>query len=69
MHAVIRARGRSSVQCVVCDLAEGSALLQVDQPAWLPPRFQITIEATGTTAECEVTHRTADAVGVRFVGS
>jgi hypothetical protein len=67
LHARIHARGRPSVPCIMRDISEGGALLQVDHPQWLPSRFRLRIEADGTEADCEVMRRTEDSVGVRFL--
>jgi hypothetical protein len=66
LHAVIAARGRSAVPCVVRDLSAEGALLEVGQPSWLPSRFRLRIEADAFEADCEIVHRTDNAVGVRF---
>jgi hypothetical protein len=67
VHARIHARGRPSVPCIMRDVSEGGALLQVEHPQWLPSRFRLRFEADGTEADCEVVRRTEDAVGVRFL--
>ena len=66
VHATIVARGRSPIPCVMRDVSEGGALLQVAHPEWLPARFRLLIEANGFEADCEIAHRTDDAVGVCF---
>ena len=66
VHATILARGRSPIPCVMRDVSEGGALLQVSRPEWLPARFRLIIEANGFAADCEIAHRAADAVGVSF---
>jgi hypothetical protein len=66
VHATILARGRSPIPCVMRDVSEGGALLEVSRPEWLPARFRLMIEANGFAADCEVMHRTAEAVGVCF---
>jgi hypothetical protein len=50
----------------MCDVSQGGALLQVSHPEWLPPRFRLIIEANGFEADCDIAHRTDNAVGVRF---
>jgi hypothetical protein len=52
--------------CVVRDISEVGAKVEVDFPFWLPARFRLTIAATGLEADCEIKYRTEDAVGVRF---
>ena len=66
VHGIISARGRSAIPCVMRDVSEGGALLEVDRPEWLPSRFRLIVEANGFNVECEIAHRTDNAVGVRF---
>jgi hypothetical protein len=65
-HAVISAPGRSSIACIVRNISEDGALLEVAQASWLPSRFRVIIEANKFEADCEIVHRTDNAVGVRF---
>jgi hypothetical protein len=67
VHAIVSARGRPSVPCIMRDVSEGGALLEVSYPRWFPARFRLVIEATGFETECEIVHRTDTAVGVRFM--
>jgi hypothetical protein len=41
VHARIHARGRPSLPCIMRDISEGGALLQVDHPQWLPSRLRL----------------------------
>jgi PilZ domain len=66
VHASIALRGRPSMLCVMCDVSETGALLEVSHPEWLPTRFRLIVEAFGIESDCEVVRRTATAVGVRF---
>ena len=52
--------------CVMRDVSEQGALLEVPHPQWLPNRFRLIVEAFGIESECEVVRRTDTAVGVRF---
>jgi hypothetical protein len=67
VHAFITARGRPRMPCVMRDISEGGALLEVHHPEWLPARFRLIAEASGFERECEVAHRTDASVGVRFL--
>jgi PilZ domain len=67
IHGLISARGRPDVPCVMRDVSDGGALLEVPHPQWCPSRFRLVIEANGFETECEIVHRTATAVGVRFM--
>lgn len=66
VHAVIAARGRPVVPCVMRDVSEGGALLEVAHPEWLPSRFRLVVEAYRLEVDCEIMRRTETAVGVRF---
>ena len=65
VHGRISARGRPSVTCIMRDVSEGGALLEVSEPQWLPSRFHLIVEADGLEVDCEIMHRAEDAVGVR----
>jgi hypothetical protein len=66
VHATIALRGRPPVLCVMRDVSEQGALLEVSHPEWLPSRFRLIVEAFGMESDCEVVRRTDKAVGVRF---
>ncbi len=66
MHATIAARGRPPIHCVMRDVSEQGALLEVAHPEWLPTRFHLIVDAFGIKSDCEVVRRTETAVGVRF---
>src|SRR5690349_2164275 len=65
LHAMITGNGRPPITCVVRDLSAGGARIEVEAPAWLPRHFRLIVEGT-LRSECEVMHRSADAVGVKF---
>jgi PilZ domain len=66
VHATIAPRGRPPIACVMRDVSDQGALLEVPHPQWLPSRFRLVVEAFGFESECEVVRRTDVAVGVRF---
>ena len=66
VHATIAPRGRPVILCVMRDVSEDGALLEVSHPQWLPSRFRLIVEAMGIESDCEVVRRTEVAVGVRF---
>jgi PilZ domain len=66
VHATIAPRGRPVILCVMRDVSEDGALLEVSHPEWLPNRFRLIVEAFGIESDCEVVRRTDVAVGVRF---
>jgi hypothetical protein len=66
VHATIARPGRPVIACVMHDVSEIGALLEVERPEWMPVRFRLIVEALGIDTECEVVRRTDVAVGVRF---
>ena len=66
VHATIASRGRPVIPCVMRDMSEEGALLEVSHPEWLPTRFRLIVEAFGIESDCEIVRRTEVAVGVRF---
>ena len=67
VHATILPRGRPPVACVMRDVSETGALLEVAHPEWLPSRFCLSVEPLGIESDCEIVRRTEVAVGIRFV--
>ena len=66
VHATIVPRGRPPILCVMRDVSEQGALLEVAHPEWLPTRFRLIVEALGIESDCEIVRRTEASVGVRF---
>ena len=69
LHAWITVPGRPRLSCVVKDISLGGALLQFDQPSWLPFTFQLTVEGTRFTSMCEIRHTSVNGMGVRFLAA
>jgi PilZ domain len=67
VHATILLRGRPVVPCVMRNISEEGALLEVAHPEWLPVRFRLIAEALAIDGDCEIVRRTDVAVGVRFM--
>ena len=67
VHATISLRGRPVVPCVMRNISEEGALLEVAHPEWLPIRFRLIAEALAIDGDCEIVRRTDVAVGVRFM--
>jgi hypothetical protein len=67
LYATLSTPSRASRPCLVVDLSEGGAKVEVDFPEWQPARFHLAIGAAGFDADCEVVRRGDSYVGVRFV--
>ena len=55
------------IACIVRNISEGGALLEIEPGVELPGAFEIRIESEDLRADCEVRHRTAKGAGVYFV--
>ena len=65
-HAWITINRRWRMACVVVNLSERGALLRFLGPLPSANRFRLKIEDPRLVADCDVRHRTKDAVGVFF---
>lgn len=66
IHAVIvLAKGRQ-MSCIVRNVSQGGALLEVDEPKHVPLHFRLYVAADQFLADCEVRHRSEHGVGVLF---
>ena len=55
--------------CTVRNISSLGALLEFDAPVGVPRHFRISIESPRFSADCEVRHRTGNAVGVMFTSN
>jgi hypothetical protein len=67
IHAWILVEGRPRTACVVRNVSEGGALLELEVPAWMPFRFLLDVEAKRFRSQCEIRHKGAHGLGVTFV--
>ena len=66
---VIAFSGRhATIPCVVRDISEGGARLQVAQGSAIPDTFELIIELDGLEVPCQIAWRKAYEVGVSFLG-
>jgi hypothetical protein len=54
------------IDCIVRNLSDGGACLQVDAPDWLPERFELSIPLERSNRECRLRWKGPDRVGVAF---
>ena len=66
IHACIVNKNGHRIPCIVRNISEGGALLEVDEPLQLPNKLLLRIESDGFEADCDVRHRTSHAIGVNF---
>lgn len=57
----------SPVPCVVLDISNGGARLDVHHSASIPQRFRLVIDLEGTERTCEVVWRRENSIGVKFI--
>src|SRR2546430_3799339 len=67
-HGMITGTGRRALPCIVRDLSAGGAKIQLEMATWLPSRFRLVMEGT-LRSDCQIVHRSNDAVSVRFLTS
>lgn len=67
LHAVIHIPRRPPIRCVVKDISEGGALLELAGAASLPMRISLVWDGSGVEARCEVRHVSGTRVGVQFI--
>jgi hypothetical protein len=60
------AYGRINMTCVVRDISNSGAALELPNPASLPDKFALVLEMESSARACEVVWRKARRVGVRF---
>lgn len=65
-HAFIHLRGVRPVRCLVTDLSEGGARLELAQLCRLPLSFRLEWEGIGLEAMCETRHQDTTTVGAMF---
>ncbi len=66
-HAWIIAGAQRRIACVIRNVSEGGALLELDGVATLPGRFSLDIEGSGLIVACEARHRGQVSLGVLFL--
>ena len=57
----------TSIDCVVRNISEGGAALEVGTPVGIPDRFALYFKPDMVKRDCLVTWRNAERIGVRFV--
>lgn len=55
-----------AIPCVVLDISEGGARLDVPREASVPDRFELTVDVDGSQRACVVVWRRDGAIGVKF---
>ena len=67
LHGWVLIEGRPKTACLVRNVSEGGALLELPVPKVLPFHFQLFIDFVGFEATCEVRHKGESWMGVQFV--
>lgn len=57
----------SGIDCVIRNLSETGACLELATPAGIPETFALIIKPEGIKRNCQIAWRTARKIGVRFV--
>jgi hypothetical protein len=59
----------STLPCTVRDLSATGARLRIEAAVTAPDHFILIVELDGIEADCEVVHRRAKELGVKFVAT
>lgn len=62
----VKVAGRPPVACIVRDVSEGGALIELESDTWLPFSFRLTTEDRQIDRTCEIRHQRANRIGVEF---
>ena len=54
------------VDCIVRNMSDGGACLQVEDAGWLPKQFDLTIPIDGIKRVCRVAWRSSNRLGVAY---
>jgi len=63
---IIFNRRLSVVDCIVRNLSDEGASLEIGSPVWLPETFDLSIPIDGLKRSCRVSWKSATRVGVTF---
>ena len=59
--------GTISLDCVIRNMSEGGAALEVGSPVGVPDEFTLSFKQNGIRRPCRVAWRSVDRIGVQFV--
>jgi PilZ domain len=59
--------GGSVMSCVVRNISPEGAAIDVDNPAFVPPRFRLVIASDGTVYQCRIAWLQKNRIGLTFV--
>lgn len=66
IHAVVVLPKGGQLACIVRNISQGGALLEVEKPQHMPVHFRLIVAEDKFVADCEIRHRSDYAVGVFF---
>jgi hypothetical protein len=58
--------GGGAISCVVRNLSESGAMLEVESPVGVPDRFTLVFDSDGVHQECRTVWRKPTRIGVAF---
>ena len=60
--------GGSVMSCTVCNMSAEGAAIDVENPAFVPPRFRLVMANDSSVRECSVVWIQQNRIGVSFIG-
>ena len=58
--------GGAAVDCIVRNISEAGASLEIESPVGIPNNFTLVIKADKFTRRCHIAWRKARRIGIRF---
>lgn len=65
-HGWVRVPGRPPIACIVRNVSDGGALVELEDARSLPYQFRLVVPSLGIDRDCEPRHLRANQLGVEF---
>ena len=64
---IIFNRRLNVIDCIIRNMSDGGACIQVDSPDWLPAKFELMVPLDGWKRACQLQWKSVDRVGVAYL--
>jgi len=58
--------GTTSISCIIRNISETGAAIEVNSPLWFPEQFTLRIDRDGTRRPCHIVWRRDKRIGLQF---
>lgn len=66
LHAVVEVQGRAHAGCVVRNLSDGGALIELTDKKEVPREFGLRLANSNSLIECQLVHTNGNNLGIKF---